>query len=172
MNLPHYTYFSSKCLPFARDYFVLPSLSDEGYRVTVLRVRDTNPDKFSIQTIARRILMVLDVRLTEETCLSNIMIIDLQVFHIAYYALHRLAASISSPQPISSYDVKSEKLRELSSYVVRWDKLDSSCAISRARQYRLVKYIGNFPLRHFALINERIISSIFLRFQWKTDREF
>ncbi|EFN83977.1 hypothetical protein EAI_03359 [Harpegnathos saltator] len=65
----------------AIDYFVLPSLTDEGYRVTVLRMRDTDPEKFSIQAIARRILMVLDIRLKEEACLSNIMIIDLQ-FHI------------------------------------------------------------------------------------------
>ncbi|XP_032691499.1 alpha-tocopherol transfer protein-like isoform X2 [Odontomachus brunneus] len=70
----------------AIDYFVLPSLSDEGYRVTVLRVRDTNPEKFSIQAIARRILMVLDIRLAEETCLSNIMIIDLQGFHAIHFA--------------------------------------------------------------------------------------
>lgn len=61
------------------QYFVLPSLTDEGYRVTILRLKDSAIDKFSIQTISRRILMVLDTRLIEEQCLSNIMVIDLEV---------------------------------------------------------------------------------------------
>ncbi|CAD1474601.1 unnamed protein product, partial [Heterotrigona itama] len=54
-------------------YFVLPSLTDEGHRVTILRLRNTRIEKFSIQAISRRILMVLDTRLLEEQCLSNIM---------------------------------------------------------------------------------------------------
>lgn len=60
-------------------YFVLPSLTDEGHRVTILRLKDTNTERFSIQAISRRILMVLDTRLMEERCLSNIMVIDLEV---------------------------------------------------------------------------------------------
>lgn len=96
----------NKYFPSIRDYFVLPSLSDEGYRVTVLRLRDTNPEKFCIQMIARRILMVLDIRLREEACLSNIMIIDLQVFHVAHYASH---ISHFFATTASSYDAKGEK---------------------------------------------------------------
>ncbi|XP_070154942.1 alpha-tocopherol transfer protein-like isoform X2 [Polyergus mexicanus] len=63
------------------NYFVLPSLTEEGYRVSIFRLRDTNVEKFSFQAIVKRILMILDARLWEESCLSNIMIIDLE-FHI------------------------------------------------------------------------------------------
>ncbi|KOC70981.1 Alpha-tocopherol transfer protein-like [Habropoda laboriosa] len=80
--------------PFAREiqeccesihYFVLPSLTDEGHRVSVLRLKDTAIDKFSIQAISRRILMVLDTRLMEESCLSNVMVIDLQGFSVVHF---------------------------------------------------------------------------------------
>ncbi|XP_076758667.1 alpha-tocopherol transfer protein-like [Xylocopa sonorina] len=80
--------------PFAREiqecceaihYFVLPSLTDEGHRVSILRLRNTAIDKFSIQTISRRILMVLDTRLMEERCLSNIMVIDLEGFSLVHF---------------------------------------------------------------------------------------
>ncbi|XP_032691501.1 uncharacterized protein LOC116854074 isoform X4 [Odontomachus brunneus] len=99
-------------LPSTRDYFVLPSLSDEGYRVTVLRVRDTNPEKFSIQAIARRILMVLDIRLAEETCLSNIMIIDLQ-FHIHNGGGEELYAYMNKDILPNEWGGKAGTLREL-----------------------------------------------------------
>ncbi|EZA55687.1 hypothetical protein DMN91_001755 [Ooceraea biroi] len=68
------------------DYFVLPSLTEEGYRVTILRMRETDPDKFSLQAICRRVLMVLDIRLMEESCLSNIMVIDLKGCSAAHFA--------------------------------------------------------------------------------------
>ncbi|CAL7938017.1 unnamed protein product [Xylocopa violacea] len=80
--------------PFAQEiqecyeaihYFVLPSLTDEGHRVSILRLRNTAIDKFSIQTISRRILMVLDTRLMEERCLSNIMVIDLEGFSLVHF---------------------------------------------------------------------------------------
>ncbi|XP_012222947.2 alpha-tocopherol transfer protein-like isoform X2 [Linepithema humile] len=64
----------------AIDYFVLPSLTKEGYRITISRLRNIDPEKFSFQAIVRRILMVLDIRLMEESCLSNIMVIDLEVY--------------------------------------------------------------------------------------------
>lgn len=66
-------------------YFVLPSLTDEGHRVTILRLRNTGIEKFSIQAISRRILMVLDTRLMEEQCLSNIMVIDLEGFSVVHF---------------------------------------------------------------------------------------
>lgn len=69
----------------AIQYFILPSLTDEGYRVTILRLKDSTIDKFSIQTISRRILMVLDTRLIEEQCLSNIMVIDLEGFGVVHF---------------------------------------------------------------------------------------
>ncbi|XP_033176303.1 alpha-tocopherol transfer protein-like [Bombus vancouverensis nearcticus] len=80
--------------PFAREiqecceainYFVLPSLTDEGHRVTILRLKDTSTERFSIQAISRRILMVLDTRLMEERCLSNIMVIDLEGFSMIHF---------------------------------------------------------------------------------------
>ncbi|XP_078033163.1 alpha-tocopherol transfer protein-like [Augochlora pura] len=67
-------------------YFVLPSMTEEGHRVTILRLRDTAIDNFSIQAITKRILMVLDIRLMEERCLSNVMIIDLEGFSIAHFS--------------------------------------------------------------------------------------
>ncbi|KAK2583869.1 hypothetical protein KPH14_001143 [Odynerus spinipes] len=70
----------------AIQYFVLPSLSGEGHRVTILRLCDTNIERFSVQAIARRILMVLDLRLIEEPCLSNVMVIDLEGFTAAHFA--------------------------------------------------------------------------------------
>lgn len=70
----------------AIDYFVLPSLTDEGHRVSVLRLKDKDIDRFSIQTITRRILMVMDTRLVEESCLSNIMILDLEGWGAAHFA--------------------------------------------------------------------------------------
>lgn len=71
--------YVSKQTFFVRNYFVLPSLTEEGYRVTIFRLCDTDIEKFSLQAIVRRILMVLDIRLMEEFCLSNIMVIDLEV---------------------------------------------------------------------------------------------
>ncbi|XP_076295104.1 alpha-tocopherol transfer protein-like [Lasioglossum baleicum] len=67
-------------------YFVLPSLTEEGHRVTVLRLRDTSIDNFSIQDITKRILMVLDMRLMEERCLSNVMVIDLEGFSLVHFS--------------------------------------------------------------------------------------
>ncbi|XP_054001331.1 alpha-tocopherol transfer protein-like [Hylaeus anthracinus] len=80
--------------PFSRDiqecceaihYFVLPSLTEDGHRVTVLRLRNTSIENFSIQSISKRILMVLDARLMEERCLSNIMVIDLEGFSVVHF---------------------------------------------------------------------------------------
>ncbi|XP_063972270.1 alpha-tocopherol transfer protein-like [Diachasmimorpha longicaudata] len=70
----------------AVQYFVLPSLTDEGHRVTVLRLKDRSIDRFSIQAITRRILMVMDSRLVEESCLSNVMVLDLQGWTAAHFA--------------------------------------------------------------------------------------
>nr|XP_012222946.1 PREDICTED: alpha-tocopherol transfer protein-like isoform X1 [Linepithema humile] len=70
----------------AIDYFVLPSLTKEGYRITISRLRNIDPEKFSFQAIVRRILMVLDIRLMEESCLSNIMVIDLEGCSAAHLA--------------------------------------------------------------------------------------
>ncbi|XP_011871185.1 PREDICTED: alpha-tocopherol transfer protein-like [Vollenhovia emeryi] len=68
------------------DYFILPLLTEEGRRVTILRLRDTNIEKFSFQAMARRILMVLDIYLMEEVCLSNIIVIDLEGYSMAHFA--------------------------------------------------------------------------------------
>lgn len=64
---------------FIRDFLILPSLTEEGYRATIFRLRDTDVEKFSFQALVKRILMILDTRLMEEFCLSNIMIVDLEV---------------------------------------------------------------------------------------------
>lgn len=69
----------------AIHYFILPSLTEDGHRVTILRLRDTSLDKFSIQAISRRILMVMDSRFMEERCLSNIMVIDLEGFSAGHF---------------------------------------------------------------------------------------
>ncbi|KAL6262827.1 hypothetical protein P5V15_005617 [Pogonomyrmex californicus] len=70
----------------AINYFVLPSLTEEGYRVSIFRLRETDVEKFSFQALVRRVLMVLDIRLMEEFCLSNIMIIDLEGCSMAHFA--------------------------------------------------------------------------------------
>lgn len=70
----------------AVQYFLLPSLTSEGYRVTILRLVDPRLEKFSLETLTRRILMVMDTRLNEEACLSNVMIIDLQGFTAGHVA--------------------------------------------------------------------------------------
>ncbi|XP_076165589.1 alpha-tocopherol transfer protein-like [Ptiloglossa arizonensis] len=69
----------------AVHYFVLPSLTKDGHRVTVLRLRNISVEKFSVQTISKRILMVLDARLMEEYCLSNVMVIDLEGFSVVHF---------------------------------------------------------------------------------------
>lgn len=81
MILPHNCLLLLHC----SDYFVLPSLTDEGHRVSVLRLKDKNIDRFSLQTVTRRVLMVMDTRLVEEACLSNIMILDLKVTNTFIY---------------------------------------------------------------------------------------
>lgn len=68
------------------QYFVLPSLTKEGHRVTVIRLRNTDINQFSIQKFTKRILMVLEVRLKEEACLSNVTVIDLEGFTAAHFA--------------------------------------------------------------------------------------
>ncbi|XP_011165153.1 alpha-tocopherol transfer protein-like [Solenopsis invicta] len=67
-------------------YFILPSLTEEGYRVTIFQLRDNDIEKFSFQATVRRVLMALDIRLMEEICLSNIMIIDCEGFKMAHFA--------------------------------------------------------------------------------------
>ncbi|KYQ46219.1 Alpha-tocopherol transfer protein-like protein [Trachymyrmex zeteki] len=67
------------------DYFILPSLTEEGYRVIICRLRDTDVEKFSFQALVKRILMILDIRLMEEFCLSNIIIIDLEGSSMAHF---------------------------------------------------------------------------------------
>ncbi|XP_047349571.1 alpha-tocopherol transfer protein-like [Vespa velutina] len=97
----------------AIQYFVLPSLTGEGYRVTILRLNDTDIDKFSIQAISRRILMVQDIRLIEEPSLSNIMIIDLEGFTAAHLAkcsptqtiVRRAMLAIQDSMPMRLYRV-------------------------------------------------------------------
>ncbi|XP_071570703.1 alpha-tocopherol transfer protein-like [Temnothorax nylanderi] len=68
------------------DHFVLPSLTEEGYRVTIFRLRDPDMEKFSVQAIVRRVLMLLDIRLLEEVCLSNIFVVDFENFSMAHIA--------------------------------------------------------------------------------------
>jgi hypothetical protein len=77
-------------LSLCREYFVLPTLTEEGYRVTILRLKETALERFSLTAITRRILMVLDIRLQEEASLTNIMIFDLKVMMliITYYIGH------------------------------------------------------------------------------------
>ncbi|KAJ8684186.1 hypothetical protein QAD02_019978 [Eretmocerus hayati] len=70
----------------AVEYFVLPKMTEDGYRVTIMRLKDTALEKFSIIAITRRILMVLDLRLQEEQSLSNIMIFDLKGFTAGHFA--------------------------------------------------------------------------------------
>ncbi|XP_020284646.1 alpha-tocopherol transfer protein-like isoform X2 [Pseudomyrmex gracilis] len=68
------------------NYFTLPTLTEEGYRVTIGSLNNFNSDKFSLQALIRRILMILDIRLKEEVCLSNIMVIDLKNVSPAHLA--------------------------------------------------------------------------------------
>ncbi|XP_001604771.1 alpha-tocopherol transfer protein-like [Nasonia vitripennis] len=98
------TYFSARTAlpeffanrdPLARDiqdncdvieYFVLPKLTEEGHRVTILRLKETALERFSLTAITRRILMVLDIRLQEEASLTNVMIFDLKGFTAGHFA--------------------------------------------------------------------------------------
>ncbi|XP_043467223.1 alpha-tocopherol transfer protein-like isoform X1 [Leptopilina heterotoma] len=68
------------------QYFLLPSLTREGHRVTILRLNNKALEKFSLQAITRRILMVMDLRLMEEASLSNIMVLDLEGFSAGHFA--------------------------------------------------------------------------------------
>ncbi|XP_058802501.1 alpha-tocopherol transfer protein-like isoform X2 [Phymastichus coffea] len=81
--------------PLARDiqdccdsieYFVLPKLTEEGHRVTIFRLKDTDIDKFSLTAATRRVLMVLDIRLMEEASLTNVMVFDLKGFTAGHFA--------------------------------------------------------------------------------------
>ncbi|KAE8736654.1 hypothetical protein FOCC_FOCC017891 [Frankliniella occidentalis] len=68
------------------SYFVLPKLTSEGYRVTIFRLNNTDVDKFILQELTKRVVMCLDVRLKEEKCLSNIMVVDFQGFTLQHFA--------------------------------------------------------------------------------------
>ncbi|KAK3921354.1 Alpha-tocopherol transfer protein-like [Frankliniella fusca] len=68
------------------SYFVLPKLTSEGYRVTIFRLNNTDVDKFVLQELTKRVVMCLDVRLKEEKCLSNIMVVDFQGFSLQHFA--------------------------------------------------------------------------------------
>ncbi|KAJ1525291.1 hypothetical protein ONE63_010114 [Megalurothrips usitatus] len=76
------------------SYFVLPKLTSEGYRVTIFRLHATEVEKFCVSTLTKRVIMVLDVRLKEEKCLSNIMVVDFQGFTLQHFA--RLSPTLSS----------------------------------------------------------------------------
>ncbi|XP_034949865.1 retinol-binding protein pinta-like [Chelonus insularis] len=97
----------------AIEYFVLPSLTDEGHRVTILRIKDKNIDKFSIQTITKRILMVMDLRLVEESCLSNYMILDLEGWSAGHFAkctpthtiVRKAMLAVQDSMPLRLYQV-------------------------------------------------------------------
>lgn len=86
------------------EYFVLPSLTEEGHRVSIIRLRETDPEKFSLQALTRRILMVLDIRLIEETCLSNVMIVDLEGYSMKHFAKVNPAQSIVRRAMLAAQD--------------------------------------------------------------------
>ena len=59
------------------DYVPLPLLTPSGYRATLLRLRECDPDKFSVRSITTRILNSLDLRmLMEQRCLNNLMLVS------------------------------------------------------------------------------------------------
>ena len=61
----------------AMDYVPLPLLTPRGYRATLLRLRECDPDKFSVRSLTTRILNSLDLRmLMESRCLNNLMLVS------------------------------------------------------------------------------------------------
>ncbi|XP_014219813.1 alpha-tocopherol transfer protein-like [Copidosoma floridanum] len=68
------------------EYLVCPKMTDDGHRVTILRLKETDIDKFSLVAVSKRITMILDLRLLEEPNLSNVMVIDLKGFTAAHFA--------------------------------------------------------------------------------------
>jgi len=68
------------------QYVVLPNLTSRGYRVTIFRLTSPKIEQFDLPVLAKRVVMALDVRLCEERCLSNVMIVDLQDFTLPHYA--------------------------------------------------------------------------------------
>ncbi|XP_031842533.2 alpha-tocopherol transfer protein-like [Nomia melanderi] len=94
-------------------YFVLPSLTEEGHRVTVFRLRDTSVDNFSFQAITKRVLMVLDTRLMEERCLSNVMVVDLEGFSLVHLSKFSPTQSIVRKAMLAVQDSMPLRLHRL-----------------------------------------------------------
>ncbi|XP_015585582.1 alpha-tocopherol transfer protein-like [Cephus cinctus] len=122
----------------AVQYFLLPSLTKEGHRVTILRLADYALERFSIQAIARRILMVMDTRLVEEVCLSNIMIFDLKGFTAGHFAKCSPTQSIVRHAMLATQD--SMPLR-----------------LTRVHYLNAPAFIGNILAIFYPLLKEKLI---------------
>lgn len=94
-------------------YFPLPRLTPEGYRVTVYKLADHDIATFNIRDITKRIVMVLDARLLEEKCLSNIMVFDLQGFSMAHFAKVTPTLSIVRKAMLSIQDAFPMRLTQI-----------------------------------------------------------
>lgn len=70
--------------------FTLPELTDEGYRVSICGLLDSDINKWSVRDFTVRSLMNFDVRLLEESCLGDVYIMDLSGFtfkHLSHYTI-------------------------------------------------------------------------------------
>lgn len=70
--------------------FTLPELTDEGYRVSICGLLDSDISKWSVTDFTVRSIMNFDVRLMEESCLGDVYIMDLSEFtfkHLSHYTI-------------------------------------------------------------------------------------
>lgn len=67
-----------------RDIIVLPKLTDEGYRVTMFRIKANYPEGTTdIANTARAVLLLSDVRMHDEHLISG----DVFVYEVSYKVL-------------------------------------------------------------------------------------
>lgn len=87
----YYLWYIRVCIDFFyRFIFTLPELTDEGYRVSICGLLDTDISKWSVIDFTVRSTMNFDVRLMEESCLGDVYIMDLSGFtfkHLSHYTI-------------------------------------------------------------------------------------
>ncbi|XP_041971529.1 alpha-tocopherol transfer protein-like [Aricia agestis] len=72
----------------------LPKLSDEGYRVTIFRVKPNYPDNVDVSAVIRVILYMADVRMCEDTLIAgDVFIWEVSHLHVGFAA--RMAAAMT-----------------------------------------------------------------------------
>ncbi|XP_077285833.1 uncharacterized protein LOC143911003 [Arctopsyche grandis] len=69
---------STECLNVYEtvDWAIMPQLTDQHYRVSIMSIRDCHPDLFNCETTYKVMFMITDIKMMYETALGELMVWD------------------------------------------------------------------------------------------------